>query len=447
LGRVGIGVLSHQVPPGLVDEVLAVTGRAERRFRALPARLGVYFVLALCLFSGQSYGAVIRVMVAAGDVARLGGLGWCFPSSVALAKLRRRLGAAPFEVLFRRLAGVARSRKRSWSHAFGLLVCGWDGTEIDAPDTAANREQLGGRGGGGFPKVRVLVLLACGTRQLIDACVGGRGEGERTLARRLVAGLGPGMLLLADRGFPGFGLWMAVRASGCQALWRVSNSFHLPVCQVLPDGSYLSRINDPLDARRWRRNVRRNRRRGQRPPQPRPIQGVTVRVIESMITVTTADGGTRTERYRLITSLLDWRRAPAKDLAALYGRRWACETAIGEIKTHLRGKGRILRATDPECARQEVWAYLIIYTAIRLMTGQAAIAGDVEPARICFTAARDAARRTITTTPRQAAQTIQTLGPDLCRQLITQRTTSRVCPRALKRPPSPFPRKKAQPTS
>jgi hypothetical protein len=448
---VGIGVLSHQIPPGLVDEVLAVTGRAGSRFRALPSRLGVYFVLALCLLPDHSYGSVIRAMVRAGDVVRLKGLGWDFASPVALAKVRRRLGAAPFEVLLRRLSGVVRSRERACSHAFGLLVCAWDGTELEAPDTPANREQLAtrsGRRGGGFPKVGVLMLVACGTRQIIDACVGGRGEGERTLARRLTGSLGPGMLLLADRGFPGFGLWTAVSATGCEALWRVGNAFHLPVCQILPDGSYLSRINDPRDARRWRHNIAKSRKLGHRPPEPRPIKGVTVRVIESFITVTTADGVTRTERYRLITSLVDWRSAPAGQLAGLYGRRWACETAIGQIKTHLRGPARILRARDPECARQEVWAYLILYQAIRLMIGQAALAGDLEePARICFTAARDAARRLITTTPAQAAQTTRTLGPDLCRQLISQHTTARVCPRALKRPPSSFPRKTTQPTS
>ena len=449
LGRVGLGVLSHQIPSRLVDEVLAVTGRAERRFRVLPSRVGVYFVLALCLFSGQGYGGVIRALIAAADAVRLGRLGWCFPSSVALAKVRRRLGEAPFAVLCGRLCGLAPARRRPGSYAFGLRVCAWDGTEIDAPDTTANRRALARRSGPGFPKVRALVLMACDTRQLIDAALGGRGPGENTLARQILGSLGEGMLLLADRNFPGHGLWTAVTGTGCQALWRVGNAFHLPVRQMLPDGSYLSQINDPVDARRWRRNVTRNKKRGHRPPKPRPIQGVTVRVIESFITVTTADGRTRTEPYRLITSLTDWRTAPAAELAACYGRRWACETTFGDIKTGLLGAKGILRATDPELARQEVWAYLIVYQAIRLMIGQAAAAGDLdaEPARICFTAARDAARRAITTTPAQAAHTMQTLGPDLCRQLITRHTTTRICPRALKRPPARFPRKKAQPSS
>ncbi|MFK4227914.1 transposase domain-containing protein [Streptomyces sp. NPDC019890] len=38
-------------PPGLVDRVVAACGRVEQRRRLLPARLVVYFVLRLALFS------------------------------------------------------------------------------------------------------------------------------------------------------------------------------------------------------------------------------------------------------------------------------------------------------------------------------------------------------------------------------------------------------------
>ena len=40
--------------------------------------------------------------------------------------------------------------------------------------------------------------------------------------------------------------------------------------------------------------------------------------------------------YSLITTILDPRRAPAKELAALYHERWEIETALDELKTHLR---------------------------------------------------------------------------------------------------------------
>ena len=79
-----IGPLAGLVPPGLVDEVLAECGAVQRRFRRLPARFGVYFVLGLCLFRGLGYPAVLRQLVA-GLEERLAGAGWEFPSPTALS--------------------------------------------------------------------------------------------------------------------------------------------------------------------------------------------------------------------------------------------------------------------------------------------------------------------------------------------------------------------------
>jgi hypothetical protein len=49
--RIGLGVLTRLVHRDLVDEVLAETDRTERRRRLLPARVVVYFVLAMTLSS------------------------------------------------------------------------------------------------------------------------------------------------------------------------------------------------------------------------------------------------------------------------------------------------------------------------------------------------------------------------------------------------------------
>ncbi len=49
---VGLGVLTGEISPGLVDEVIERAGCREKRRRLLPARTVVYFVLGLCLFSG-----------------------------------------------------------------------------------------------------------------------------------------------------------------------------------------------------------------------------------------------------------------------------------------------------------------------------------------------------------------------------------------------------------
>ncbi|HVB41313.1 MAG TPA: transposase domain-containing protein [Streptosporangiaceae bacterium] len=53
--RVSVGVLTRAFPPEMVDEVVEATGTRERR-RRLPARLMVYFVLALWLFRGRNSG-------------------------------------------------------------------------------------------------------------------------------------------------------------------------------------------------------------------------------------------------------------------------------------------------------------------------------------------------------------------------------------------------------
>jgi hypothetical protein len=122
LAGVGIGVLVRQVPSGLVDEVLEVTGGAQRRFRALPSRLGVYFVLALCLFSDSSYGTVIATMVS-GRQDRLEAAGWRVAFSTARDQATPSAGGrsvravvpAPVGILaVSQHARVARARACNW---------------------------------------------------------------------------------------------------------------------------------------------------------------------------------------------------------------------------------------------------------------------------------------------------------------------------------------------
>lgn len=442
LSRIGFGILTPFLPAALMDEVLAITDRDEQRLRVLPSRLGLYVVLTLCLMRTVSGPAVLAKMIPIERLAALAGLGWRLPCSRALTKLRDRLGAVPLELLFAAVTRAVPTRVRSWSHAFGLLVCAWDGTEITVADTESNRawfgRHQGKQGQVGVPKARVLVLLAAGSRQLLGAVSGTLAQGEITLAYRLTDRLRAGMLLLADRNFLGYPLWSAARSRGAHLLWRAKQGTPLlPVRQVLPDGSYLSTLYDPADIRRWRYNVRRNRNRGHRPPTPRPINGITVRVIDAWISATVA-GATRTERYRLVTSLLDPQHAPAEHLVALYARRWVAETGIRELKTVLLA-GRALRGHTPVRALQELWAALTVYQAIRLLICRAALTQDLDPSRISFTAARDTVEHAITTTPTQAPRHLDWACRHLCQQLITRHIHARVFPRALKNTLSRYP--------
>ena len=447
LAGVGAGVLARWITPELADEVLAearaaMAGEALRgqRFRVLPGRLGVYFVLGLCLYSHLPYAQVLREL--AGPLAGpLRAAGWRVPATTALTKARRRLGGKPFELLFERLRGALSPGAAPWSHVCGLLAVAWDGTALRAAASPANIAAFGRPRGiktGHYPQIRLVTLIACGTRGLLGAVCGGWQDGERTLARGLLGCLHPGMLLIADRGFYSYPLWTAA-AKRAELLWRVSSRVHLPVIRALPDGSWLSAIAEPGAVTARASRQARQRRRGTKNPQPdRPLPAIPVRVIEFWLTVTTSDGTVRTERYRLITTLPDHRRCPAAELAAGYARRWAIETGFREFKTYLRGPGRILRGRTPDLARQELWAYLVIYQAIRAIICLAAAGPRLDPDRISFTAALHAVRRTLPaarTTPDTALADIQT---DIIAQLIPERT-GRVCVRAAIPPWWPWP--------
>jgi hypothetical protein len=456
LSRAGIGVLTWVVPPDLVDDAVGDGLAWEMRLRALPSRLGVYFVLGLCLFSYLPYGQVLRELVCGLDGA-LEAAGWRAPAPGALSGVRGRVGEKPLESVFRRLSSALSPGQAPWSHICGLLAVAWDGTTVAAQDSPQNTAAFGKPGtsskcaAGGrdeqpeaaaHPQLRLVTLVACGTRALLDAAFGpvrGKGTGERDLARGLPGSLRGGMLLLADRGFYSCQLWAAAAGSGADLLWRVQASMHLPVARELPDGSWLTRISDPRAGRaRLHRNGQRRRRGSRLPPDDGPLPGVTVRVIEFTLTVTADDGRARTERYRLITTLPDWRAYPAADLGAGYAWRWAIETGFAELKTCLRGPGRVLRGRTPELARQELWACLVIYQAVRTIIIRAAAGAGLDPDRISFTATVHAARRTIPAARTHMDVALAATEAEILSCLVPRRE-GRICTRAVKKPVSPYP--------
>jgi hypothetical protein len=459
-------VLSWVIPPDLVDEAVGDGLCWEMRLRALPSRLGVYFVLGLCLFSHLPYGQVLRELTSGLDSA-LAGAGWQAPAATALTRARRRVGEKPLRSLFRRVCSPLSPGTAEWSHICGLLAVAWDGTTADAEPSRENIAVLGRPGAPGrrrradssghpaggqddaaaCPQLRLVTLVACGTRALLDAAIGplrGAGTGERELARQLLGSLRQGMLLLADRGFYSYGLWTAAAATGAHLLWRARNDMQLPVGRELPDGSWLARVSDPRAAQaRLHKNGKRRRRGSPLPPDTSPLPGITVRVIEFALTVTADDGTARTERYRLVTTLTDWQACPAAGLAAGYARRWAIETGYAELKTCLRGPGRRLRGQTPDLARQELWAYLVIYQAIRVIIVRAAAGAGLDPDRISFTAALRAARRTIAAARDSMDTALAGAEAEILASLIPERR-GRTYPRAAHKPISPYPSKRAR---
>jgi transposase IS4-like protein/DDE family transposase len=436
------GVLTYVITPELADEAVGDGMAWEMRLRSLPARLTLYFILGLGLFGTSSYREVIR-QVTAGLEEPLAAAGWRVPASTALSAARARLGEAPLRSLFLRLRSALSPGRQPWSHVCGLLAVALDGTTVAVRDTPANRAVLGApAASGGGPRLRLVALAACGTRALLDAAAGpafGPGSGEQTMAEDLLGALGAGMLLLADRNFYSWRLWHAAASTGAGLLWRVSATVRLRPLAGLPDGSWLAHIDDPRAvAARHAKNGKRRRRGSPLPPDTSPLPGRTVRVIEYHLAVTADDGTVRTERYRLLTTLDDWREYPAAELAAAYARRWAIETCYLELKAYLAGPGRPLRGGTPALARQELWALLALYQALRTLIARAAASTGTDPGRYSFTTALHAARRTMTAPRRHLRQALGQAETEILASPVPERY-GRVYPRAVKKPVARYP--------
>ena len=377
--HISVGVLTRVFPPELVDRVVAEADRTEARHRLLPARVVVYYVLGLALFSQASYEEVMRELTEGLSWASGWAQSWHVPTKAALFKARARLGSEPLRALFGEVAKPLATEQTRGAWYRGWQLMSVDGTCIDVADTPANEAEFGrpgtgrGEGAGAFPQVRLVGLAECGTHALTAVAMGACSSGETTLARDLLGSLGRGMLVLADRNFYSFELWNEAAATGAQLLWRTKAGHVLPVRERLGDGSYLSRL---------RRFVNYHMRETE----------VTVRVIDYAI----ADPGRpqAEPRYRLITTILDPGAAPAAELAALYPQRWEFETTLDELKTHQRGPRVVLRSKMPDGVTQEIYGYLCVHYAIRWLMHAVALEGGHDPDRLSFTRTLRAARRT-----------------------------------------------------
>jgi Insertion element 4 transposase N-terminal/Transposase DDE domain len=400
-----LGELTQLVPFEMVDEALAQTRTVQSRIRDVPSRVVVYLLLAACLFPELGYPGVWRRLTAG-----LEGLAVAAPTPSALLQARRRVGAAPLRFLFDLLRGPAAAPRDRGAWWHGLLVCAVDGTTVTVPDSPANLTRFtkgaGNHGGTGYPQVRLLALVACGTRTLIDAVSGPTTCGETTYAPALLRSLHQGMIVLLDRNFAAAALIAAIARTNADVVVRVKNGRKLPVLRRYRDGSCLS------------------------------LLGATqVRVIDCQITISTS-AGRRTGIYRLATTLCDHHRYPAAELIRLYHERWEIETAYLEIKSTILG-GRVLRARTPAGIDQEIYALLVTYQLLRTaMADATSTRPGTDPDRASFTIACQAARDQLTHAAGVIAGTVidlaGTIGQHILASLLPARRL-RTSPRIVKR--------------
>ncbi|HEY0806682.1 MAG TPA: IS4 family transposase [Pseudonocardiaceae bacterium] len=400
-----LGELTQHLPFEMVDEALTATRTTQTRLRELPSRVVVYLLLAACLFPEIGYPGVWRKLTAG-----LTGLACATPSAGGLSQARHRIGAAPLRWLFDLLRGPAATGRQPGTRWRGLLVCAIDGTTLTVPDhprtLARFTKHRGNHGGTGYPQVRLVALLACGTRTVLDAVFGPTTTGETTYTPRLLRSLHAGMILLGDRNFGAAGLLAQIAATQADLLVRLKNSRKIPVLARYRDGSYLSILGS-----------------------------LRVRIIECEITIVTT-AGRHTSVYRLATTLLDHHQYPAAELIRLYHDRWEIETAYLELKSSILG-GRVLRARTPTGIEQEIYALLLTYQLLRTaMTDATNTQPDTDPDRASFTIAYQAARDQLIHAANVIAGTVidlvGTIGRHVLADLLPARRV-RVCPRIVKR--------------
>ena len=394
--RVALGVLTRLVTRELVDDVLARTGRREQRKRLLPARVVVYFTLALALFYGDSYEEVMRKLVQGLSWLAIWKREWHVPTASALAQARERLGSEPLRELFERVAVPCAQRSTAGAWLAGRRLMSVDGVELECADTPANAERFGyvsakGGGHGPYPQVLVMALAECGTHAVTAVETGNAEDAEHPLAVALArrpGNLEPGMLVMADRGIYSYDLVTAVREAGADFAVRVSARLDLPVLEWLPDGSYLSYIAEPQAKGRARF---RNRKYPHLPPVELPaLPGMHARVIDYDVP---GRGG---EVFTVVTSVLDPEDLPAPEIAAAYHERWEIELAFDEIETHQRGPAAVLRSRSPDLVLQELYGLLITHYAVRQLMTEAADQAELDPDRLSFTRALNIVRRQVT---------------------------------------------------
>ena len=373
---VSVGLLTRVFPPGLVDEVIAAAGRTEKRRRSLPARVVAYFVVGMALFSDASYEDVLAYLTDGLSWASRWRETWKAPSKSAIFQARARLGFEPLRELFRRVARPLAGAGAPGAWLAGRRLVAIDGMCIDLADTDDNATFFGRPGvnkgeRSAFPQARVVALAECGSHAVFAAVIGTYPTGETTLAGELADSLGPDMLLIADRGFYGFGLWRRLSATGADLLWRVSKIVKPVHVETLPDGSWLGDIT------------------GTNTADPKSVNRVRV------IDYTIHDGRPEHGPYRLLTTILDPDVATAVELAATYNQRWEIESTFDELKTHQRGARMVLRSKSPDLVHQELWGHLCCHYAIRTLMWEAAAHTGADPDRVSFVAALRICRRSI----------------------------------------------------
>ena len=371
--QVSMTMLSEVYPNEVIERCVQHSepwGSKARRVRLSTALALVLFVIALGLWSRRNQCQVWNSLV-----GKLSDLHPAQPDSSmsdsGLSGRRQALGSQCLQMVLQERCQLLATPASMPSAFFGRYrLMAIDGTLFNTPDTAANAAAFGRSsnqyGPGAYPQVKCVLLAECGSHAVVGLELDRYDVSEVHGAYRLLGQVGPDMLVLLDAGLISGAFIEQVRAHRAHILGALeAGAWEQPKkCRRLSDGSVLAWV-EPAHGGRYRQQ-----------------HGMWVRIISYR--VTDARLGEPGQVYRLVTTLLNPRVAPALTLLNLYHERWEIELVIDEIKTHERAQRKVLRSKTPEGVRQELYGIYLAHYAVRALLATAAVEAELDPDRLSF---------------------------------------------------------------
>ena len=417
--------LSRSIDPEWIIRALSSTGKASIRRRKLPAEQVVWLVIALALYRHQSIPDVVAHLALVlpdevnPDIARS-----------ALTQARQRLGDEPLAQLFA-ICSTVWDEQHQWDRNWrGLARYAVDGSTLRTSHCAENRQHFGAQAYvdgvvASYPQMRLVTLTALATHVVRDAVFGAYGVNEMRYAADLISRIPDRSLSVFDKGFFSAAPLVGLQNQGLQRHWLIP---------AKTNAQWVKLDQTPDDYR-----VRMTVSQQARAANPDLPAFWEARAIEAI--------SRRGRKRILLTSLMDAKAYPAREIVQQYQERWRIETSYRELKQEMLGSEITLRSATPQTVRQEVWGALLAYNLVRLTMAEVAKEAQVEPTQLSFTIALHYIRHewgwmAIEAPAKLPAHLIRLrnrLG-----DLILQKKRGRTCPRLVKKMPARYQTRKVR---
>lgn len=303
-------------------------------------------------------------------------------SAEAYCQARARLPLAVYERLLQQTSQAARrsSSLPLWHGHRTFLVDGSSYSMPDTPELQAYFGQPGGqRPGCGFPAAHWLTMFDARSGLLVKQLSAPLRTHDMSQVALLHPELQEGDVLVGDTALASYAHLALLFQRKLHGVFRVHQRV---LVSFRKDRKLVGKQPKGTKARRASgRLVRKLGKFDQlveySKPKQRPdwmseeeYRALPQKLVLREVRYRTKLKGGRTREITLVTTLLDPKKYPAEELAALYGQRWRIETNLGHLKTTMGMD--VLRCQTVAGVLKEMTIYSLVYNLVRLVMLKAA---------------------------------------------------------------------------